>query len=94
MLKKHADEGTELPKLQDAKEDKKPLSSSLKEQAEEILKRELAQLEGDKPEEKSQTTETAGDEPRAEPKETTPPEQTAKAEAEETTEQNQEEGKA
>ena len=50
LLEKYAKEGQELPKLQDAvKEEKIPLSSSLKEQAEEILKRELAQLEsGDK----------------------------------------------
>ena len=53
LLKKYSDEGKEIPKMQDVKEDKKPLSSSLKEQAEEILKRELAQLEGDKPEQES-----------------------------------------
>ena len=50
VLKKYANESKELPKLEDNQEEKKPLSSSLKEQAEEILKRELAQLEGDKPE--------------------------------------------
>ena len=48
LIKKHLDEGKELPKLQDSEKSKKPLASSLKEQAEEILKRELAQLEGDK----------------------------------------------
>ncbi len=48
LLKKYAKEGKELPKLEDSQKDKKPLSSHLKEQAEEILKRELAQLEGEK----------------------------------------------
>ena len=46
LIKKYADEGKELPTLKTTQEDKQPLSSSLKEQAEEILKRELAQLEG------------------------------------------------
>ena len=46
LLAKYASEGKELPKMEEAEKDKKPLSSNLKEQAEEILKRELAQLEG------------------------------------------------
>ena len=50
-LKKYEKEGKELPSLKDVEKDKKPLSSSLKEQAEEILKRELAQLESKKEEE-------------------------------------------
>lgn len=50
LVKKYTDEGTEIPKLKDAETNKKPLASSLKEQAEEILKRELAQLEEDKSE--------------------------------------------
>lgn len=45
LINKYASEGKELPKLQDAEKDKQPLASNLKEQAEEILKRELAQLE-------------------------------------------------
>lgn len=45
LLQKHEKEGTELPAYEDQKQEVKPLSSSLKEQAEEILKRELAQLE-------------------------------------------------
>ena len=57
ILKKYAEEGKELPKLEDVKEDKKPLASSLKEQAEEILKRELAQLEGKKTNEESSEEE-------------------------------------
>ncbi|MCY4321233.1 MAG: transcription termination factor NusA [Bdellovibrionaceae bacterium] len=57
LLKKYADEGKELPKMEDVKEEKKPLSSSLKEQAEEILKRELAQLEGEKGEQETKTTQ-------------------------------------
>ena len=57
LLKKYTDEGKELPKLEDAQEDKKPLAANLKEQAEEILKRELAQLEGDKPETKKNSSE-------------------------------------
>ena len=48
LLEKYAKEGKELPKMEEAEKDKKPLSSNLKEQAEEILKRELAQLEGGK----------------------------------------------
>ena len=57
LLKKY--KGKELPKLKDAtKEEKKPLSSSLKEQADEILKRELAQLEGGDTE-VTKTTDTA-----------------------------------
>ena len=73
LLKKYADEGQELPKLQDAvKEEKVPLSSSLKEQAEEILKRELAQLEGgDKQEESDKgSTKTKSEESEQEPKKT------------------------
>ena len=57
LLKKYADEGKELPKLEDAQEDKKPLATNLKEQAEEILKRELAQLEGDKPKTEKNSSE-------------------------------------
>ena len=58
LLKKYADEGQELPKLQDAvKEEKIPLSSSLKEQAEEILKRELAQLENEDKKEQAKDSE-------------------------------------
>ncbi len=49
LIQKYAQEGKDIPKLEDAETNKKPLSSSLKEQAEEILKRELAQLEGNKP---------------------------------------------
>jgi len=45
LLQKHEKEGTELPAYEDQKQEVKPLSSSVKEQAEEILKRELAQLE-------------------------------------------------
>lgn len=48
LLKKYAEEGKELPKLADTEKTKQPLSANLKEQAEEILKREIAQLEGDK----------------------------------------------
>ena len=58
LIKKYADEGKELPKLKDIEEDKKPLASSLKEQAEEILKRELAQLEGDKSDETEKKQKT------------------------------------
>ena len=45
LLKQYEKEGKELPVYTDQKQETKPLSSSLKEQAEEILKRELAQLE-------------------------------------------------
>ena len=48
LLEKYKAEGKELPKWSDSQQEKKPLSSSLKEQAEEILKRELAQLESGK----------------------------------------------
>ena len=58
LLKKYEKEGKELPKLENQKQDSKPLSSSLKEQAEEILKRELAQLEEDK----TQTAKESDDE--------------------------------
>ena len=51
LLKKYIEEGKELPKLADAEKNKQPLSTNLKEQAEEILKREIAQLEGEKTEE-------------------------------------------
>ncbi|MBC6415342.1 MAG: transcription termination/antitermination protein NusA [Bdellovibrionales bacterium] len=44
LLKKYEKEGIEIPKIKMQK-DSKPLSSSLKEQAEEILRKELAQLE-------------------------------------------------
>ena len=50
LIKKYADEGKEIPKLKDEEVNKKSLASNLKEQAEEILKRELAQLEEDKSE--------------------------------------------
>ena len=106
LLKKYADEGKELPKLQDVQEEKKPLSFSLKEQAEEILKRELAQLEG-KSEEDSQTNETktsAAKEPTAESAKITAKDvkdekeikETAEIKKEETSkkEQNPEEAKA
>ena len=82
LLKKYADENQELPKLQDAvKEEKVPLSSSLKEQAEEILKRELAQLEGGdtkttEPEPTKETAKTAEPEPTKETAKTTEPEST------------------
>ena len=49
LLQKYEKEGKELPSYEEQKQKAKPLSSSLKEQAEEILKRELAQLEEDKP---------------------------------------------
>ena len=45
LLKQYEKEGKELPVYTEQKQETKPLSSSLKEQAEEILKRELAQLE-------------------------------------------------
>ena len=48
LIEKYKTEGKELPKWSDSQQEKKPLSSSLKEQAEEILKRELAQLESEK----------------------------------------------
>ena len=54
LLKKYAEEGKELPKMADAEKNKQPLSTNLKEQAEEILKREIAQLEGEKTEMKSE----------------------------------------
>ena len=85
LLKDYADKGKELPKLEDTQEEKKPLSSSLKEQAEEILKRELAQLEGDKVEQ----TETATEEKvKTETKEQTETatEEKVKAETKEQTE--------
>ncbi len=56
LLKKYVEEGKEIPTLKDAPEDKKTLASSLKEQAEEILKRELAQLEEDKTDQPGQIT--------------------------------------
>lgn len=56
LVKEYADEGKEFPKLKDVEGDKKSLSVSLKEQAEEILKRELAQLEGDKSDSFPETT--------------------------------------
>ena len=60
LLEKYKEEGKELPKWSDSQQEKKPLSSSLKEQAEEILKRELAQLESDKDLEPKKTTPSAG----------------------------------
>ena len=54
LLQKYEKEGKEFPSYEEQKQKAKPLSSSLKEQAEEILKRELAQLEEDKPKEGSQ----------------------------------------
>ena len=48
LLQQYEKEGKELPTYEEQKQTEKPLSSSLKEQAEEILKRELAQLEEDK----------------------------------------------
>ena len=59
LIKKYADEGKELPKLKDTEKDKKPLASSLKEQAEEILKRELAQLEEGQSDETDKKQKTA-----------------------------------
>ena len=54
LINQYKKEGKELPKFKDFEESKQPLSSSLKEQAEEILKRELAQLEEDKSENKKE----------------------------------------
>ena len=61
LINKYTDEGKELPKLKDAEADKTTLASNLKEQAEEILKRELAQLEGNKSDKKENKKEV-GDE--------------------------------
>ena len=80
LLKKYTNKGKELPKLEDDQGKKKPLSSSLKEQAEEILKRELAQLEGgkkdsqaqaDKPEKPSEE-QASTDKPEKSPEERVP----------------------
>ena len=65
LIKQYADEGKEFPKLKDTEEDKKPLASSLKEQAEEILKRELAQLEGGKSAEEEKEPKTADETKKA-----------------------------
>lgn len=53
LLEQYEKEGKELPTYEEQRQEAKPLSSSLKEQAEEILKRELAQLEEDKPKEEA-----------------------------------------
>ena len=83
LLKEYADKGKELPKLEDTQEEKKPLSSSLKEQAEEILKRELAQLEGDKGEQTETSEEKAGAETQEKAQATTEEKTPAKVEEKE-----------
>ena len=57
LLQNYEKEGKELPSYEDQKQEAKPLSSSLKEQAEEILKRELAQLDAGKPKEEKNEAE-------------------------------------
>ena len=81
LLQNYEKEGKELPSYEEQKQKAKPLSSSLKEQAEEILKRELAQLEDDKPKEGSQEDSSSSD--SVEAKAGTDPEKESKEQAKE-----------
>ena len=68
VLRKHAEEGKELPKFEEAEKEKQ--SVNLKEQAEEILRRELAQLDKKKEEEApapDKAPETEAEKPKTAP---------------------------